>query len=51
MNEYDRALGPAETAATKDGNIDFSDIAELDEHSGSRRSWSNRIVPSKSPCA
>lgn len=31
MNEYDRALGPAEIAATKDVNIDFSDIAELDE--------------------
>ncbi len=24
-------MGPAETAATKDENIDFSDIAELDE--------------------
>ena len=31
MNEYDRALGPAEITATKDENIDFSDIAELDE--------------------
>ena len=31
MNEYDRALDPAEIAATKDENIDFSDIAELDE--------------------
>ena len=31
MNEYDRALTPAEIAATKDENIDFSDIAELDE--------------------
>ena len=24
-------MGPAEIAATKDENIDFSDIAELDE--------------------
>ena len=31
MNEYDRPLRPAEIAATKDENIDFSDIAELDE--------------------
>ena len=31
MNEYDRALGPAEISVTKDVNIDFSDIAELDE--------------------
>ena len=31
MNEYDRALGLEEIAATKDENIDFSDIAELDE--------------------
>ena len=31
MKEYDRAVGPAEIAATKDDNIDFSDIAELDE--------------------
>lgn len=31
MNEYDRALGPAEIAATKGENIDFSDIAELGE--------------------
>ena len=31
MNEYDRALTPDEIAATKDEDIDFSDIAELDE--------------------
>ena len=31
MNKYDRALTPAEIAATKDESIDFSDIAELDE--------------------
>ena len=31
MNEYDKALGPAEIAAIKDENIDFSDIAELHE--------------------
>lgn len=31
MNEYDKALGRAEIASIKDENIDFSDIAELDE--------------------
>lgn len=31
MNEHDRALTAAEIAATKDDDIDFSDIAELDE--------------------
>ena len=31
MNEYDRALTPAEIAATNDESIDFSDIAELDD--------------------
>ena len=31
MNEFDRSLTPAEIAATNDENIDFSDIAELDE--------------------
>ena len=30
MNEYDRALTPAEIKATNDESIDFSDIAELD---------------------
>ncbi|WP_428101109.1 BrnA antitoxin family protein [Candidatus Rariloculus sp.] len=31
MNEYDKALTPAEIAATNDESIDFSDIAELDD--------------------
>ena len=31
MNKYDRALTPAEIAATKDESIDFSDFGELDE--------------------
>ena len=31
MSEYDRSLTPAQIAATKDENIDFSEIAELDE--------------------
>ncbi len=31
MNEYDRALTPAEIAATNDESIDFSDVAELDD--------------------
>ena len=31
MNKYDRPLTPAQIAATKDEDIDFSDIPELDE--------------------
>ena len=31
MSEYDRPLTPAQIAATKDENIDFSEIPELDE--------------------
>ena len=31
MNGYDRPLTPAQIAAVKDENIDFSDIPELDE--------------------
>ena len=31
MNEHDRPLTPAEIAATKDENIDFSEIPELDD--------------------
>ena len=31
MNEHDRVPTAAEIAATKDDDIDFSDIAELDE--------------------
>lgn len=31
MSEYDRSLTPAQIAATKDENLDFSDIPELDE--------------------
>ena len=32
MNEHDRPLTPAELAATKDENIDFSEIPELDDN-------------------
>lgn len=32
MSEYDRPLTPAEIAATKDENIDFSEIPELDDN-------------------
>ena len=32
MNEHDRPLAPAETAATNDKNIDFSEIPELDDN-------------------
>lgn len=31
MNKYDKPLTPAQIAATKDEDIDFSDIPELDE--------------------
>ena len=31
MSEYDRPLTPAQIAATKDENVDFGEIAELDE--------------------
>ena len=31
MSEYNRPLTPAQIAATKDENIDFSEIPELDE--------------------
>ena len=31
MNRYDKPLTPAQIAATKDEDIDFSDIPELDE--------------------
>lgn len=31
MARYDKALTPAEIAAVKDEDIDFSDIAELDD--------------------
>ena len=31
MSENDRPLSPTEIAATKDENIDFSEIPELDE--------------------
>ena len=31
MSEFDRPLTPAQIAATKDENIDFSEIPELDE--------------------
>ncbi len=31
MSEHDRPLSPTEIAATKDENIDFGDIPELDE--------------------
>lgn len=31
MNRYDRPLTPEQIAATKDEDIDFSDIPELDE--------------------
>lgn len=31
MNEHDRPLTPSEIAATKDENIDFSEIPELDD--------------------
>ena len=31
MSEYDRPLTPAQIAATKDENIDFGEIPELDE--------------------
>ena len=31
MSGYDKPLTPRQIAATKDGNIDFSDIPELDE--------------------
>ena len=31
MSEYDRPLTPAQITATKDENIDFSEIPELDE--------------------
>ena len=31
MSEYDSPLTPAQIAATKDENIDFSEIPELDE--------------------
>ena len=31
MNKYDKPLTPAQIAATKDEDIDFSDILELDE--------------------
>ena len=31
MSEYGRPLTPAQIAATKDENIDFSEIPELDE--------------------
>ena len=31
MNKYDKPLTPARIAATKDEDIDFSDIPELDE--------------------
>lgn len=34
MNEHDRPLTPAELAATKDENIDFSEIPELDDNFG-----------------
>lgn len=32
MSEYDSPLTPAQIAATKDENIDFSEIPELDEN-------------------
>lgn len=31
MNEHDRPLTPSEIAATKDENIDFSEIPELED--------------------
>ncbi len=31
MNDHDRPLTPTEIAATKDENIDFSEIPELDD--------------------
>ena len=31
MSEYDKPLTPRQIEATKDENIDFSDIPELDE--------------------
>ncbi len=31
MSEFDSSLTPAQIAATKDENIDFSEIPELDE--------------------
>ena len=31
MNRYDKPLTPRQIAATKDEDIDFSDIPELDE--------------------
>ena len=31
MNKYDKPLTPAQIAATKDEDIDFSDIPELDD--------------------
>ena len=31
MNRYDKPLTPAQIAATKDEDIDFSDISELDD--------------------
>ena len=31
MSRYDKPLAPRQIAATKDENIDFSDIPELDE--------------------
>ncbi len=31
MHKYDKPLTPAQIAATKDEDIDFSDIPELDE--------------------
>ena len=31
MNRYDKPLTPAQIAATKDEDIDFSDIPELDD--------------------
>ena len=46
MSRYDKPLTPRQIAATKDENIDFSDIPELDE-----TFWtSNPTSPNRSPC-
>ena len=48
MSGYDKSLTPRQIAATKDENIDFSDIPELDETFWQR---AELVEPEGSPAA
>ena len=48
MSGYDKPLTPRQIAATKDENIDFSDIPELDE---TFWQWAELVEPEGSPAA